>query len=131
MNEDDLLDEIFGDKKTWRGHKLSWCNQCETFSITLNCCGNGSCTGGGCNKCCGPDGFDSIDFTTLNKHCIEDYLNEEENKTLKKIRFLKKYIPICLSAGFYEISWKYLHEKGELCSAAYDLFDELKEFKDF
>ncbi len=124
-----LLSDLFDEKFYWRGHELSWCSTCETFSIHLKCCDNGSCTGGGCSKCCGPEGFDSIEFNKLNKNRIEDYLNDEEKKTYRKVFYIKKYIPICLAAGFTEINWTYLHKNGYLCPGVYKLFKELEEFK--
>lgn len=132
IDEEKMLDSFFEtEKKTWRGHELNWCNLCYCASIKLNCCSNGSCSGGGCTICCGPtEGFDSTDFSKT-KHYIESYLNEDEKKAYQKASYIKKFILESLAAGFNEINWKYLHDNGKLCEEAYNLFEELKEFKNF
>lgn len=133
VSEEKLLDNLFDEKRTWRGHRLDWCDLCDVASIKLECCGNGSCSGGGCDKCCGPtEGFDSTDFCRLTKPHIRSYLNDKEERVYEKILFIKKYILESLGAGFNEINWQYLHENGKLCDLAYDLFDnELKDSKNW
>jgi hypothetical protein len=37
----------------WNGNSVYYCGLCEAFGYQCKDCGNGSCTGGGCDKCCG------------------------------------------------------------------------------
>ncbi len=130
IDEEKMLDSICGEPKTWNGFQLGYCKLCDCAIIHLECCGNSSCSGGGCKICCGDSpGFPSTDFSFNTKHYPEDYLTQDEIQVKTKIEFLRKYILESLAAGFNEINWKYLHESDKTCDLAYDLFDELKEFK--
>lgn len=67
-------------------YRFSFCNMCEYFVITCpnDSCQNSSCNGGGCDSC-------SDDFSLFMKEFnqIEDYLTDEEKKTMLKINSLK------------------------------------------
>lgn len=127
VSETKLLESLFGTNKYWNGYELDWCQECDRARIKLECCGNISCSGGGCSVCCGEDG-PSTQFSNNVKKSIGYYLNDEEKKTKRKINFLKKYILDSLAAGFNEINWEYLHKNGHLCLAAYKLFEELEDY---
>jgi hypothetical protein len=108
---DDLnesLDNIFNPKYTWRGHPLSWCELCGVYSVSFDCCKNGSCGGGGCEKC----HDESAEFSKEYKTWPEYYLTDEEIKAVEKYKAIKKFIPVCIDAGFKEINFEYLDEKG-------------------
>lgn len=123
-NEEEILDEIFGSQKKWKEkYPILWCALCEVVCVKCPACGNTSCNVEGCHECM----KDYPDWKET-KHCLESYLTPEECKTLEKTSFLKTLIMECLSAGFKEIDWQYLHKSGTLCSRVYTLFDELKDF---
>jgi hypothetical protein len=43
-------------KYSWNNHYVDYCHHCEGFIIQCESCKNWSCTGGGCDVCCGKDG---------------------------------------------------------------------------
>ncbi len=124
--ESEMIDELFGGGPMWKGkYRISYCDLCEVICIKCPNCKNVSCNGGGCSECLAdwPEWRET-------KHCLENYLSEQEINTFRKLRQLRKFIPICLAAGFKEIDWKYLHENGSLCYNDYVRFEELKPFFD-
>lgn len=128
QNESDFLDDLFGEasgQNLWKNkYKISWCDLCETYSISCleeNCHGS-SCNGGGCEKC----SEITADFNSAKTRPVE-YLSEPEKIVARKIQFLKKYILESLKMGDYVIDWQKLETAGILCDTACDIFsDETK-----
>jgi hypothetical protein len=120
MNEDELLDDIFGDSKKWKEkYKIFWCDLCRTYSIACpeeNCVG-ASCNSGGCDKCKN----DMADFDKA-KTSPCHYLSDEENAVIHKFYCLKKIIKESLKHGDYTIDWQKLETLGELSKADHILF---------
>ncbi len=126
MNEEELLDDIFGDNKKWKGKfRLWWCDLCDTFSIGCpKKCGGSSCNACGCPECI----EEHKNFNKNAKTNPKDYLNEEEQKTYDKINWLKKYMKESLLENEYEINWKRMKQQGNLCKHTQELFKkEIKE----
>lgn len=127
MNELDLFGETLVYKNEY---KLSWCNLCDCASFKCPKCGNGSCSGGGCDYC-----HKDYEEFSQKKFRIGHYLSEPELITLRRIQKFQKIIPICLAAGFPEVNWEYLHKQGEFAPIDYTKYfkEELKGFnaKDF
>ena len=102
------LDDILNPKYTWRGHRLVWCDLCDCYSVLFDCCKNSTCNGGGCEKC----HDESAEFSKEYKFYPKAYLTKEECETIQKYKSIKKFIPVCIDAGFKEINFEYLDEKG-------------------
>lgn len=127
VDEQKLLSELFGEMSPkWKDkYPLSWCGLCEVICSKCPVCGNISCNGGGCPECM----KDYPDWKET-KHCLEDYLNASEKKTLEKLYYLKKYIIDSLANGFSEVNWKWLYDNGKLNLISYFIFDELSFLKE-
>jgi len=48
---------IFGLNMKWNGLKVKYCELCKSLYIVCPHCDVASCTGGGCQICCAPDGI--------------------------------------------------------------------------
>jgi hypothetical protein len=119
MNEQDILDDIFGDSKWKDKYPVKWCDSCDTFIIgcTEELCTGTSCNGGSCEKC----HSDHLEFNKAKTSPIE-YLDDNEKKTYLKIHFLKQYVKDSLVLGEKEINWKRLKDEGRICVEAEELF---------
>lgn len=111
MTENERLDEIFGEGK------FKYCDLCETFYSTCEFCGNSSCSGGGCEKCVKQSG---LEVETSPSY----YLSEEENRTIRKFRSLKKIMKESLNRGDRKIDWQKEHSEGNLSKNDEDFFAE-------
>lgn len=86
LSEEELLNDIFGEPRTYKQkYKLYWCDTCKCTSIVCPECNNGSCTGGGCNKC--TDEF--IDFCKNKSQSVFSVLSSEEYTVYNKILILQ------------------------------------------
>ena len=126
MQEEELLDEIFGVRKLWKGkYRIKWCDQCGTAIITCECSAT-SCNGGGCVKC-------SADFDEFNKAKTypEVYMTQAEIDACEKEWFLKRYIMDSLALGEAEINWKRMLNDGELSEHCEKVFaKEITEYSE-
>lgn len=95
--EEELLLNIF-DPQPWETD-VRWCDLCEVFHITHPECKNSSCNGSSCDKC--HKVFE--DFHKNNKHCVEDYLTEEECLVFHKISMIKHRMSESLRKGESEL----------------------------
>lgn len=114
----DRIEEILGEK--WKGkYILDWCYECDTARITCLECKNGSCSGGGCDKC-----INDFDEFHKSKTCVESYLTEEERRIYDKCLRIRKLILTSLRIGDSKIDWKKLQKDGELSSNDEKVFKE-------
>lgn len=105
----------------WKNkYNLSYCELCETWTITCEKCGNSSCNGSSCEEC----HKDSIDFSSNYITSDIQYLNKEEIDILEKSKHLKKYIGECLEAGFHAINWEWLKKEGKLSEYSEKIFKQ-------
>jgi hypothetical protein len=111
--EEQLLNEIFGNAKVWKGiktnYKLGWCELCQTATLSCPSCKNSSCNGGGCSEC--HDDF--YHFLSI-KTTVFDYVTKQEWEIMEKGRRLEKLILTSLSRNESEIDWAKMKEDGEL-----------------
>lgn len=108
---------LFRDK-----YEIFFCDLCNTFALKcpVEGCQGTTCNAGGCEKCSSDS--DYYAFSYEGKARVTQYLNAKEHAIYQKIFLLKRYIGESLKAGFTEINWKYLQEKGKLCDLAEELF---------
>lgn len=108
MDEEDLLNEIFGAK--WKGYTVSYCHACDTAIIICPECKNTSCSGGGCEKCA----FDFREFTQTTMHHVCDYLEPYEMEIYKKGIRLQLLMVDSLGCGEIKIDFNKLKKDGRL-----------------
>lgn len=127
MNEEELLDEIFSEKKWKDKYFVEWCDLCDTAIIVCKDCKNSSCNGGGCNSCIN-------DFNEFNscKTKIHEYLSDEEIQIYEKCLRLKKHIIESLNCGEKEINWKQRLADGKFSKNEEEMFKKelSKSFND-
>jgi hypothetical protein len=118
MDENETLNEIFGQTPIWKGkYKIKWCEMCRTATIVCETCKNSSCNGGGCKEC-------DADFTYFIsvKTTIEEYLTDEEIEVYHKADYLKKFILDSLGKGEREIDFNRMERDGELSEVTKKMF---------
>lgn len=118
MDENEVLNEIFGQTPLWKGkYKIKWCELCRTSIIVCEDCKNSSCNGGGCAEC--DEAFSSF---AKAKTTIEEYLTEEEIYAYHKAMYLKKFIQTSLGKGENEIDFERMNRDGELSEVTRKMF---------
>lgn len=124
MNEEDMMDQIFGSESTrWKGkYPVGWCDLCATAKIGCPVCKNSSCNGGGCKECID----DFVEFCENTKHRVESYLTPEEILVYDKILSLKKHIVDTLKENHREIDWELLNKEGKLSQVDEAMFIDKK-----
>ena len=110
MNQDKILNSIFGGG-LWRDkYQIDWCDFCRTAVIQCPVCKNSSCNGGGCDSC--SNDADYKDFHGA-KTQVENYLTKKEKRVYAKALRIKKFILESLMDGHKEIPFERYEEEGK------------------
>lgn len=118
MDENETLNEIFGQTPVWMGkYKIKWCELCRTANIVCEKCKNSSCNGGGCSEC--DEAFTSFSKA---KTTVEEYLTDEEILVYHKAEYLRKFILESLGRGETEIDFVRMERDGELSEVTEAMF---------
>jgi len=97
MNEDELLQDIFGGAPMWRGkYRIRWCELCDTWSASCPNpkCQGSSCNCGGCDECL----QDLKDFNSLNPWPVA-HLSAADREAVERYHSIKKHLGRCLAKG--------------------------------
>ncbi len=121
MNEQDLMDKIFGTEPTWGGFKFFWCDLCECYSIE---CPTGMCSS--CNSAVCEDCKEIQEkFKACNPSPISYVINDDEKKAVNKYLRIKQLLRDCLSENQTGFDLDWLYYSGKLCPRDWETFDEL------
>lgn len=105
--ETELLNELFDTVPHWRGHKIRYCDMCETYTIDCAACG------GGCSRQCEVCKNDQSDFSKLKKSHYQ-FMSDAEKETLFKAKVLDRLILFCLESGVEPIDFHLMRKLGKL-----------------
>lgn len=118
--EEFIMDTVL-ETNTWKGktqnYAVSWCHQCDTVILICPACGNSSCSGGGCSKCC----EDSPAWSKVKTQII-DYLNPDEVKIYKKGIRLQRFIKESIRSGDNQINWHKMSKDGKFSQLDKEIF---------
>ena len=117
-DEDILLAQIF--QQIWKDkYPVTWCGQCDCASISCPDCKNGSCSGGGCEKC-------KEDFEEFHKSKtrVECYLTKEEKDVYWKCLEIQKFMLKAFGKNKSQIDFKQLDKDDKLSSRSRELFKD-------
>lgn len=120
MTEEQLLDDIFDSKwvaLSGNKYKISFCELCDTFSISHSKCHGSTCNAGGCDEC--KEDFD--EFNEYKTH-IWEYLTEDEIKIYDKCLRIKKFIKESILLGQKQIDFKELNKLGKFSENDREVF---------
>ncbi len=112
MKEENLLNDIFGNKwkaKSGKEYVITWCDLCDCVSFWCRekDCHGSTCNGGGCNIC-GPD---QNEFDEYKRH-IRNYISKEELKIYEKCLRIRKFMLETITKGEKQIDFKKLKKDG-------------------
>lgn len=109
-SEFDMLDDLFGTVKTWRGYRVRWCDLCRVYVM---CCQK--CKGTSCNcKCCDSCRKDQEDFQAL-KPWPEYYMSEAERKVIVKYWRYHHLLAECIIENQSGLDLEWCYKQGKFC----------------